>query len=114
MVRIPALAVLLLAASACSSAPAARTKPFVPDELRQYRKCNDTSNCIRVDNGCCDCANGGGTISINREFDKQFHALFDCKKVMCTQRAGTCLFREPVCKDGFCELGPQKQLFPKK
>ena len=71
-------------------------------------------NCIRVTNGCCDCANGGDTTAVSREFDKKFEKLFSCEKTMCTQKAGDCNFREPVCVNHLCALGPNKELFPKK
>jgi hypothetical protein len=91
----------------------ARTKSFTAAELKQYQKCEDTSNCIRVTNGCCDCANGGDTTAVSRAFDKKFEKLFSCEKTMCTQKAGDCNFREPVCVKGLCQLGPNKNHFPK-
>ena len=105
-----ALVLLLLLAPA---AFAARTKPFSAAELKKYQKCEDTSNCIRVTNGCCDCANGGDTTAVSREFDKKFEKLFSCDKIMCTQKAGDCNFREPACVKGYCQLGPNKERFPK-
>jgi hypothetical protein len=104
-----ALLLLLLLAPTAQ----ARTTPFTAVELKQYQKCEDTSNCIRVTNGCCDCANGGDTTAVSREFDKKFEKLFSCEKTMCTQMAGDCNFREPVCVKGLCALGPNKDRFPK-
>ncbi len=102
---------LLLLALLFPLSPAAhaagRSKPLPDAELKQYQACHHTEDCVRVNNGCCDCANNGGTVSIHRKHEKKFRALFDCNKTICTQRAGTCMFREPVCKKGFCELGPQ-------
>ncbi|MGZ3655155.1 MAG: hypothetical protein ACXVCS_06355 [Bdellovibrionota bacterium] len=105
-------AILLLLAS--TWAFAGQVRPLDPSELRQYQTCEDDSNCIRVTNGCCDCANGGDTAAINRKFDKQFQSHFDCRKIICSQKAGACNFREPVCVNGFCALGPQRKLFPRK
>jgi hypothetical protein len=106
-------ALLLIPLLASAGAHAARTKPLSPAELKQYQTCEDTSNCIRVTNGCCDCANGGDTTAVSRAFDKKFERLFSCGTTMCTQKAGECNFREPVCVQGYCKLGPNKDRFPK-
>ena len=109
--EIPMRAFVLLLLLA-PTAFAARTKPFNAEELRRYQKCADTSNCIRVTNGCCDCANGGETTAVSRDFDKKFEKLFRCETTICTQKAGDCNFREPVCVRGLCQLGPNKDHFP--
>lgn len=90
------------------------TKPLPAAEVKQYQACHHTADCVRVDNGCCDCANGGDTIAIHRKHEKTFRAFFKCDKTPCTQKAGDCTFQEPVCKNGFCELGPQKKWQDKK
>jgi hypothetical protein len=105
---------LALACSACSHSPEPRTKPLPAEALLPYQGCTDSSECIRVDNGCCDCANGGATVAIHRKFEKELRDRFQCEDVMCTQRAGDCKFREPVCRNGRCELGARPKLFPKK
>jgi hypothetical protein len=99
----------------CSHDPAiVPTAPLPMLEVVQYQACDDSSECIRVDNGCCDCANGGQTIAINRKFESEFRAKFDCDRVVCTQRAGSCQFLDPVCQSGRCVLGKRAQLFPRK
>lgn len=107
------LFLFLLLALAAPEAHAARTKPFTAEELKQFQKCEDTTHCIRVTNGCCDCANGGDTTAVDRAFDKKFETLFSCEKTICTQKAGDCNFREPECVNGYCQLGPNKNHFPK-
>lgn len=114
MSRIFVLAGILLAASACSHHPAAFSGPRPVSELSRFQHCDDESECIRVDNGCCNCANGGATTSINRKFEDEFRAAFDCRGVICTQKAGACLFREPLCQDHLCVLGHRPQRFPVK
>ena len=111
MVRI--FAILFLVAG-CSTPPVWGTKPLPRESIRQYQECTDTSECIRVDNGCCNCANGGDTVAIHRKFEKEFRDHFNCQEVICPQRAGDCMFREPICRNGLCELGARPQLFPKK
>lgn len=103
---------LVLLLTACARAPTKLSNPRT--DLAPLQRCDDASECVRVDNGCCNCANGGDTISINRKFEKEFRTSFDCEGVVCTERAGDCLFREPACVNHLCVLGPQKQRFPRK
>jgi hypothetical protein len=115
MKRMPPIVFAALALAACSHrGPAAFSGPRGAADLAPFQACDDASECIRVDNGCCDCANGGSTVSINRKFEKEFRSLFDCRGVICSQKVGACLYREPQCDGGRCVLGPQRQLFPRK
>ena len=102
----------LILLSACARTPSVYWRPLPDSVVEEYQTCNDDSECIRVDNGCCDCANGGATVAINRKHEGDFRAHFDCRRVMCTQRAGECLFREPVCVKHRCALGQRAQQFP--
>jgi len=107
-----AVILFLLLAPAAPFALGARTKPLTAAELKPFQRCEHASNCIRVTNGCCDCANGGDTASVSRTFDKKFEKLFQCETTMCSQKEGDCNFREPSCVEGRCELGPNKNHFP--
>ena len=40
-----------------------------------------------VQNGCCECANGGADVAINKMHLEQFKALFACDNIVCTARA---------------------------
>lgn len=104
MTRI--LAILLL----LSSSPLiAAEKPLASDALKKYQACDHASDCVRVTNGCCDCANGGDTAAIHRKHEKKFRDLFPCKLSVCTQRAGDCMFAIPACENGLCVLVPPKK-----
>ena len=112
----PMLPLLLCWICTSCAAPNTRdhTSPLPEGQLRQYQACYHASECVRVDNGCCDCANGGDTIAINRKFEKVFRENFDCRRIICPQRPGDCNFSEPACENGYCKLGPQWDLFPRK
>ncbi|MFH1222985.1 MAG: hypothetical protein V1647_01410 [Pseudomonadota bacterium] len=56
-------------------------------EMLQYRNCNNNSDCVWAQNGCCDCANGGEDTSINITKQEEFQELFDCTGVSCTMIA---------------------------
>jgi len=53
-------------------------------EMLIYRKCNNNSDCAYVNNGCCDCANGGKEVAINKTYLESFRARFNCEGIMCT------------------------------
>lgn len=90
--------------TACASTATSENKPLGTNALKQYQACSHADQCIRVDNSCCNCANGGETISINRKFEVPFRQQFPCRMVVCSQKAGDCIFRVPNCVKGFCEL----------
>lgn len=55
-------------------------------ELGRYQYCATDKDCVWVINGCCDCANGGEEIAINKKFEEIFKKRFDCLNVSCTER----------------------------
>ena len=87
-------------------------KPLPLEYFQAYQACDHDSDCVRVNNGCCDCANGGVLISVHRKHEKDVRDLFHCPHVMCTQRAGDCMFQIPFCnkakgaETGQCALRP--------
>jgi hypothetical protein len=72
-----------------------RTKPIPEKELERYQYCGEDSHCMAVQNGCCDCANGGKDIAIARDAEKDFKARFDCGRAACTLMASI-----PPCGSG--------------
>lgn len=70
-------------------------EPLGEFELGRYQYCGADKDCMVVNNGCCDCANGGKDVAINRERLQAFKDRFDCMQVMCTQLAA-----EPLCGSG--------------
>ncbi len=69
--------------------------PISSAELDRFLRCEEDTDCIFVNNGCCDCANGGIEIAINASLLPDFLNLFDCSNVSCTEMA-----RQPACASG--------------
>ena len=63
------------------------TTPLDSFELGKYQYCGSDQDCVPVNNGCCDCANGGEDVAVNKERLEAFRARFDCLHVACTERA---------------------------
>ena len=101
---------LLCLASCAHVSPGER--PLPAEYFRAYQACDHDTDCVRANNGCCDCANGGELISVHRKHEKDVRDLFHCPHVMCTQMAGDCSFQVPYCKkakgaqSGLCALKP--------
>ena len=109
------LAAALAGAAACSSAPKAPeltsgTPPMAEPETRDFRTCQTDSDCVYVQNGCCDCANGGGAIAVHRDKVQAFRAKFDCSAASCTAMMNLpgCDKGTASCKAGLCEYAPAK------
>lgn len=78
-------------------------------ELKKFQECDHDTDCVRATNGCCDCANGGEMIAVHRKHEKAVRALFPCKGVLCTEKAGECMHWLPVCSKGLCSVVPPKK-----
>lgn len=70
-------------------------EPLSEFELGRYQYCGADKDCMVVNNGCCDCANGGKDVAINKERLQAFKSRFDCIQVVCTQLAA-----EQLCGSG--------------
>lgn len=94
--------------AACSSkyerdrGPRRVTQPLQAHLTTEYRACTTDADCVLALNGCCDCANGGEDIAINREQYKAFRARFSCTNP-CTEMGGDCGHGSVACEDGLCE-----------
>lgn len=64
-------------------------------ELARYQYCGDDRDCIVVNNGCCDCANGSPDVSINKARLADFKARFACIDVYCKNKTP-----DPICGSG--------------
>ncbi len=64
------------------------TKPLSSYELGRYQYCGDDRDCMPAVNGCCDCANGGEDVAVNRERFESFRARFSCLSVGCGEKNG--------------------------
>lgn len=71
------------------------TRPLAAFDLGRYQYCGDDRDCVVVTNGCCDCANGGSDVAINKEHLDEFSKRFDCMHVQCGQKAA-----QPRCGEG--------------
>lgn len=71
------------------------TKAIDDFELAKYQYCGGDADCTIAVNGCCDCANGGTEVAVNRERLQAFRERFDCLHVQCTSNIA-----EPPCQNG--------------
>jgi hypothetical protein len=74
--------------------------PISIAQLEGFTDCEKDTDCIFVNNGCCDCANGGIEVAINAALLPDFQNLFDCSDVLCTEMA-----RTPACGSGTVTCG---------
>ena len=63
------------------------TVPLPANTLANYQSCTSDDDCIFVNNGCCDCANGGEEATINKNYVDEFNGEFDCEGIACTEVA---------------------------
>ena len=80
--------------------------PLPTEAVKEYQVCAEDSDCVVAQNGCCDCANGGEDVAINKNKKVNFLAQFSCEAIMCTQlaRIPGCGKEEVECAQGLCKL----------
>ncbi len=104
MISALVLAVLAVACTREEAGP--RPGAPLPETATQsYRSCAADSECTYVQNGCCDCANGGEELAINRQHVDAFRALFKCgPDTRCTlvDRIPACGSGKVSCVAGMC------------
>lgn len=77
------------------------TPPLSPAELAKYQDCTTDEDCVYVQNGSCDCNNGGMGNAINRKYVADFKKLFE--KTECTDIKGaSCTSGLPRCEQNKC------------
>ena len=74
-----------------------------------FNLCEEDSDCIRVQNGCCECVEGetGRATSINKEYEQRWSERIskDCGVVICSGDAhDPSCFKEPRCIENKCTL----------
>jgi hypothetical protein len=69
-----------------------------------YRSCNTADDCVYVNNGCCDCVNGGEDIAVNKAKKAEFEARFQCLPSYCTEVGGKCGRGEVTCEEHVCRF----------
>lgn len=72
-----------------------QTTPLPETDIREYQGCSSDSDCVVAVNGCCDCANGGQDVAVNKGRMTDFRLRFNCENIVCTQLA-----TEPPCGSG--------------
>ena len=82
--------------------------PINDFELGRYQYCGADSDCVVATNGCCDCANGGKDVSVNKERLADFQKRFDCLYSKCGDKPS-----DPICGSGVVSCVMHKcQYFP--
>ena len=71
------------------------TKPLTEFDLGRYQYCGSDRDCVVAINGCCDCANGGVEVAVNRTRLEKFRSRFECLKVNCGKKIPA-----PACGSG--------------
>ncbi len=79
------------------------SQPLADEETRDYRGCEADDDCVYVNNGCCDCVNGGRDLAIHRDRVEEFRALFQCSG-RCTMvgQLVPCGSGKVSCQHGLC------------
>jgi hypothetical protein len=88
------------APAAPTAAPTAKpasgnTAPLSDFELGRYQYCGKDADCVVSINGCCDCANGGMEVAVNKERLEDFRKRFECLYVECGRKPAN-----PPCANG--------------
>jgi len=85
--------------------PGSGTPPLAETETRAFRACVADSDCVYVQNGCCDCVNGGEATAVHRDRVQAFKAKLDCSHAECTARGAIpgCDEGTATCKAGLCD-----------
>lgn len=70
-------------------------------QTRAYRACTSHAQCTYVQNGCCDCANGGQDFAVARDQVNAFRSQFQCTG-QCTEMYRECRKGKIACEQGLC------------
>jgi hypothetical protein len=97
------LALFLCGSVGCAKpSKAEKFGPMPEPQTLAYRGCQADQDCEYVQNGCCDCVNGGADLAINKNQRAAFRAQFDCTSGGCTERGGACGLGTVSCDQGLC------------
>ena len=82
------------------------TAPMPESEVSRYTECGSDSDCVLANNGCCDCANGGRTVAVNKIRLADFQNRFSCDHVACTEmaRMPECMTELVTCVSHKCKV----------
>ncbi len=103
------MALLFVLGMACNPQSRATTPtrgaPLPDSATAKYRACSVDSECMYIQNGCCDCGNGGADLAINRKHQAEFLAQLKCgAETPCSmmQRIPACGSGSVQCTAGMC------------
>ena len=84
--------------------PGPPQRPMSAAESAPYRSCSRDTDCVVALNGCCNCANGGEDIAVNKARREAFAAHFDCSRTHCTEMGAMapCGSGSVQCVEGLC------------
>lgn len=83
-------------------------------QIREFQGCNADSDCIYVNNGCCDCANGGKETAVNKSKVDAFKNALICSNTSCTERGRVrpCGSGHTKCENNLCIFIPADAALP--
>lgn len=104
------VAFVVLAGVGCGRSESAAKGPLPQSALDEYRHCESDEQCTWVNNGCCDCANGGEDVAVAVDKKDEFRARFDCSNTPCTLRGAVpaCGTGTAVCEAGLCVFNAER------
>lgn len=62
-----------------------RNGKYTRNEMRQFQECETDSDCAYVQNGFCDCANGGEEQAVHVSKQDEFNSIFQSRPYRCTK-----------------------------
>jgi hypothetical protein len=85
-------------------------QPLSEEQTRSFRACATQADCEITLNGCCDCANGGEDVAVNKARVVEFRQQFDCSQTHCNNEGtmAPCRSGEVSCVDGLCRYAKPK------
>lgn len=104
------MAVVMLLQAACTDSSTSRRthEPLPLTRLDEYRRCERDDQCVWVNNGCCDCVNGGEDVAVRADKAAAFRAHFQCDNIPCTTIGAVpgCGRGTVACERGLCVYRP--------
>lgn len=73
---------------------------------KNYFECSQDSDCIKVQDGCCSCSEGGKAKSINKLYEQDYNLIIGACDVVCltVMSNDPSCFAEPKCVNNYCQL----------
>ncbi|MDD2943284.1 MAG: hypothetical protein PHC51_10005 [bacterium] len=106
---------LSLHASYIAAEPPRSNTALSDADLHRYQYCGNDKDCVVMRNGCCDCANGGFDVAINKMRVEDFKARFNCMSTTCTEIAPVtpCGIGTVTCVEHRCDFVSENDFLEK-